>query len=159
MDLRTTPPDSPIFGLDAVDPAASNVQLPSRLRRQLTRMVELGYPFEVCGLMLGHQVGGQVVVEQVLHARNLNISRLRDRYELDPDDFLGADRVARASGLEIVGIWHSHPDAPARPSSTDLERAWEGYSYLILSVTAKKVLEFRSWRLRDGRFLEENVTE
>lgn len=143
----------------AAGSAATRLRLPAGLREQLTHVVEVSYPFEACGLMLGHAVAGQVVVEQVLHARNLNLGRLRDRYLLDPDDFLAADRVARAAGLEIVGIWHSHPDAPARPSSTDLERAWEGYSYLIVSVTTMKVVDFRSWRLRQGAFVEEPIVE
>ena len=72
-------------------------------------------------------------------------------------DFLAADKAARADGLEIVGIWHSHPDHPARPSITDLDAAWEGYSYLIIQVRRDGPGDFRSWRVADERFREERV--
>jgi proteasome lid subunit RPN8/RPN11 len=161
MELRTTPhpPPRSAAGTASAKKAATRLRLPAEQREQIARVVEVSYPFEACGLMLGHADAGEVTVERILHARNLNIGRLRDRYLLDPDDFLAADRVARDAGLEIVGIWHSHPDAPARPSSTDLERAWEGYSYLIVAVTTMTVLDFRSWRLEEGRFVEEPIVE
>ena len=52
---------------------------------------------------------------------------------------------------------HSHPDCPARPSATDLEAAWEGYSYLIVAVTAAGDTDFRSWRLDGKVFLPERI--
>ena len=160
MDVRRIPQLRLPTGAETTAvPSASRLHLSTGLREQLTRLVEVSYPFEACGLMLGHTVDRQVKVEQILHARNLSIGRLRDRYLLDPDDFLAADRVARDAGLEIVGIWHSHPDAQARPSSTDLERAWKGYSYLIVSVTTMRVVDFRSWRLAEGRFQEESILD
>jgi proteasome lid subunit RPN8/RPN11 len=160
QDLRPTP----AIGVDATAEggaarAASRLRLPSELRRQLTHLAEISYPYEACGVLLGLAAGRLVAVERVLHARNLHFERPRDRYLLDPDDFLAADRVARAAGLEIVGIWHSHPDGPPRPSRTDLETAWEGYSYLIVSIAAIGSCELRSWRLADGRFLEEGIVD
>lgn len=159
QDFRQTP----AIGVDAAaeggDPAATRLQLPSELRCQLAHLAEISYPYEACGVLLGIAAGRLVAVERVLHALNLNFERPRDRYLLDPDDFLAADRVARAAGLEIVGIWHSHPDAAPRPSQTDLETAWEGYSYLIVSIAATGAAELRSWRLRDGRFEEEDIVE
>ncbi len=161
MELRTTPQTPPRTSPNPVadGAATTTLYLPLELQEQLAHVIELSYPFEACGLMLGRATADKVAVEQILHARNLNIGRLRDRYLLDPDDFLAADRVAREAGLEIVGIWHSHPDAPARPSSTDLERAWEGYSYLIVAVTTMTVMDFRSWRLHQGRFVEETIVD
>ncbi len=139
--------------------APTRVRLPADLGRELAQLAELSYPYEACGLLLGQAVGELVAVERVLHARNLDFGRLRNHYLLDPDDFLAADRVARAAGLEIVGIWHTHPDAPPRPSATDLETAWEGYSYLIVGVAALGTTELRAWRLEDGRFVELNLVD
>ena len=134
------------------------LHLPQTLGESLNAFVRQGYPRETCGLLLGVRRGDEHVVTQVRRARNLNVERAEDRYELDPDDFLAADREARAAGLDIVGIWHSHPDHPARPSATDRDGAWPGWSYLIVSVGREGVGEIRSWRLNGGDFEEEKIT-
>ncbi len=136
--------------------ASTVLQLPEELRQKVELVVDASYPFEACGVMIGHNEGsaGQVVIKDVFHARNLNVERARDRFLLDPEDHLAADRVARECGLDVVGFWHSHPDHSAQPSATDLEAAWEGYSYLIVSTAAFGTNEFKSWRLDGGLFLE-----
>lgn len=133
------------------------LQLGTALEQRLREWAERGYPRECCGLLLGRAADGAVSVEDVTEARNLNTERAHDRYELDPQGFLRADAQAREQGLEIVGVLHTHPDHPARPSQTDLEQAWEGWSYLILSVEGGRAQALRSWRLRDGAFVEEAV--
>ena len=35
----------------------------------------------------------------------------------------------------MSGIWHSHPDHPARPSQFDTDRAWLDYVYVICRTT------------------------
>ena len=126
-------------------------------RSELERQACAGHPHEVCGLLIGRRVNEVVIVDRLAPARNLNRDRPRDRFELDPVAFLKADQAARSAGLEVVGIWHSHPDHPAVPSRTDLAGAWEGYSYVIASVTRAGVEAVRSWRLSGDRFAEETV--
>ena len=101
------------------------------LVRQIESLAETGYPDEACGLLIGKTVRGQTRVEHVTYARNLNETRARDRYRLDPDDFLRAGQRAERIGLDVVGIWHSHPDHPSVPSQTDLDAAWPGYSVAL----------------------------
>jgi proteasome lid subunit RPN8/RPN11 len=125
------------------------------LQRRLQGWACAGYPRECCGLLLGHAGDGVVRVEEIVQAHNVNAERGHDRYEIDPEDFLHADALARERRLEIVGIWHTHPDHPARPSATDREQAWEGWSYLIVSVNAAGVQAMRSWRLDGHDFIEE----
>jgi proteasome lid subunit RPN8/RPN11 len=120
-------------------------------------MARAGYPREACGLLVGRRIDPDTLVEDLVEARNLNRERPGDRYELDPDAFEAADREARGRGLEIVGIWHTHPDHPAVPSTTDRERAWVGWSYLIAAVGPGGVTEVRSWRLHGDAFVEEVV--
>lgn len=133
------------------------LSLPEDARVELATMVREGYPLETCGLLVGRQANGQVEVQTVVQSRNINRERAEDRYELDPHDFLVTDKRARADGLEIVGVWHSHPDHPARPSETDRVAAWEGWSYVIISVTRDGVADLRSWRLDSEQFVEEQI--
>lgn len=121
--------------------------LPRPVRERLRELACAGYPNEVCGLLLGRVEGEQRRVEVVHPARNLNVERARDRYELDPRDQLAAEEAARAAGREVLGVWHTHPDHPAQPSETDRAAAWSGWSYLILSVVRGEVADLRSWRL------------
>lgn len=106
---------------------------------------EEGYPHEVCGVMLGKDG----VVTDYRRCRNLNTERARDRYELDPLSFSEADEYARGKGIEIVGIYHSHPDHPSLPSETDRQRAWPGWGYIIFSVNNGSFNDARLWYLND----------
>ena len=142
-----------------VETACTELRLPAALRHQLSQLVEASYPCEACGLLIGRAGGTKIEAIRIVPARNLNRDRPEDRYLLDPQDFLAADQAARAGGLEFVAIWHSHPNSPARPSSTDLDAAWEGYSYLIISATSAGAGEFRSWRLAGDHFEEELLEE
>jgi len=110
-------------------------------------------------LIVGSIDEGAVRVQRITQAKNLRSDRLADRYVLDPDDFRRADADAERDGLEIVGIWHTHPDHPPQPSQTDLDAAWEGYSYVILSVATGGVVGIRSWILEGPTFVEQQIEE
>jgi proteasome lid subunit RPN8/RPN11 len=127
------------------------------LRSRLERWAGSGYPLETCGLLIGRRGEDLTEVVDVTHARNIHNERAHDRFELAPEDLLHGDSTARAAGLDIVGVWHSHPDHPAFPSETDRSFAWEGWSYVIVSVLAGQPRELRSFRLRNGQFEEELV--
>jgi proteasome lid subunit RPN8/RPN11 len=62
---------------------------------------------------------------------------------------LMAMREARNCSLEIIGIYHSHPDHPAVPSECDRQLAWPQYSYIIVSVAQGYAAESKSWILDD----------
>ncbi len=117
------------------------------------------YPHECCGLLVGRVEGERRLVESVRRARNLNVERAHDRFELDPQDYLRVDRELRGTGLEIVGFYHSHPDHPARPSQYDAERAFPSYSYIIISVEKGTPVQARSWVFDEAnrRFDEEGL--
>lgn len=115
------------------------------------------YPHECCGVIIGRvNPDGRDGVEAI-RTGNLNTERAHDRFELDPRDYMRADKQARAAGLDIVGIYHSHPDHPAQPSETDRAAAWEGYSYVIVAVNGGKAGDFHSFELRGEQFSQEEV--
>ncbi len=135
----------------------TTLHLPQSARKELEDMVRAGYPLETCGLLVGQQSNDHVRVSRVVQAQNLNKERAHDRYELAPEAFIATDSEAQKAGLEIVGVWHSHPDHPARPSEVDRKSAWEGWSYLILAVKRDGVHDLRSWRLVSEHFVEEAI--
>lgn len=112
------------------------------------------YPHECCGFLVGTLPllpAGGVHVHRIIPAANLRNDSPRNRFEIDPGDFVKTEKAARADGLGIVGFYHSHPDAPAKPSEFDREHAWPGYCYVIVSVEAGTPQEMLNWRLRDDR--------
>lgn len=155
IDVTDVPESNRVPG--TADQPMNRLCLETGLEECLQKMVCAGYPEETCGLLIGRQMEATVQVLDLVQARNLNRERAQDRYELDPDALLVADIRARDQGLEIVGIWHSHPDHPAKPSEMDRARAWAGWSYVIASVSQEGVEDLRSWRLYEGDFIEEAI--
>jgi proteasome lid subunit RPN8/RPN11 len=105
------------------------------------------YPRECCGILLGRREGAAILLMQAIAAENVaEAGRQRDRYVVDPLAILRADRDARHAGMEIVGFYHSHPDHPAVPSTTDRDLAWPAYIYVILHVEHQGVRDVRAWQ-------------
>ena len=109
------------------------------------------YPHECCGFLVGSLNGEDSTVVETVRAINTRTDRPSNRFEIDPLELMKTDRAARANGKTVVGFYHSHPDAPARPSEYDRERAWPGYCYLIVSVRSGIAVDFLNWRLLDDR--------
>ena len=126
------------------------------------------YPNECCGLLLG-QVQAEdkllVTVRSVENAWNPALADSAEatltqsrRYSIAPEAMLTAMREARSHNLEVIGVYHSHPDNPAVPSECDRQQAWPQYSYLIVSVPQGRAQECRSWVLDDRhQFLSEAI--
>lgn len=83
---------------------------------------------------------------------DIDSKRLKDRYELDPRSYIEADSWARENGLEILGIYHSHPDHPSIPSETDRQVASPGWAYIIFSVNRGKLADARVWYIDEQDF-------
>jgi proteasome lid subunit RPN8/RPN11 len=108
------------------------------------------YPEECCGFLLGVDSALRTI-HRILSASNASGESRRNRYNIDPMDFIKADEEARRSNLNLVGIYHSHPDAPARPSQFDLEHAWPWYTYIVLSVQNGVPKDVSAWVLSEDR--------
>lgn len=122
-------------------------------RERLRAHAEAGYPDEVCGFLIGSMdlPGREFTVREARAAVNRHGSGASRRYRIDPDEYRAAEREAERRGLELIGIYHSHPDAPARPSEYDREHAWPNSAYVIVSVEAGRAGELRAWLLAEDR--------
>jgi len=120
----------------------------------MQKIAEIGYPNEICGLLLGDINAQSWNIHDARQVENINTERAADRFQLDPKGYQAIDRELRGTGIEIIGVFHSHPDCPPKPSPTDLDNAWEGFLYPIISVCDGKVANIHCWEPNDssGKF-------
>jgi proteasome lid subunit RPN8/RPN11 len=119
------------------------------IHEQIRLQAVASYPEECCGLLFGQQTGDCQYVVELREVKNVAESSRQSRYCIAPTDLLDAENFAREHGLEILGVYHSHPNHPARPSELDRERAILHYSYIIASVTRGEAGELTCWTLHD----------
>ncbi len=103
------------------------------------------YPNECCGAMLGTTDGETKQVREAIALENAFEGAQAARYELRPEDLLAADRAARERGMDLIGIYHSHPDCDAYFSATDLRNSCPWYSFVVLSIQKGDFNHANSW--------------
>jgi len=103
------------------------------------------YPHECCGAMLGSIEDGRKTVHIALSLENASEGERERHYELRPADLLRADKEARDRNLDLVGIYHSHPDCDAYFSTTDLKNSCPWYSFVVLSIRNGAFDHANSW--------------
>jgi proteasome lid subunit RPN8/RPN11 len=128
------------------DAGAGAIAIPGVVLDDIVAHAAAEAPREACGLLVGR---GREVRRSV-RARNAAASPAR--YEVDPHDHFAAIRGARADGLEVIGAYHSHPAAPAEPSPTDREHAFEDFVFVIAALQPSP--HARAWTLEAGNFAE-----
>ncbi len=118
---------------------------------EIHRIAASEYPHECCGILIGSVDDSQKTVTQLRVAENQRQDSLRNRYLIDPALIYRVESELRGTGRSILGFFHSHPDAPARPSLYDQEHAWPWYSYLIVSVAGGRTADTTVWQLKPDR--------
>ncbi len=99
---------------------------------------EQTYPDECCGAMLGRIEGDRKRVFEAVPLENASAGERQRHYELRPEDLIAAEKSARARGLDLIGIFHSHPDCDAYFSETDLRNSCPWFSFVVLSIKSGK---------------------
>ena len=141
--------------------SGSRLTIPSSVMAQLRAHLAAGYPNEACGVLIGQIAGNAYAVREFRPMRNVVADRPHDRYRFDDLEHLRVQRDAEGRGLEIIGIVHSHPDHPARPSDFDTNWAMDSRdsfnAYVVARVDHAGVVEARAFRLslERARFEEE----
>ncbi len=86
-------------------------------------------PIEACGYLAG--INDEVVNFYPMH----NIDQSNEHFTLDPQEQFDVIKKVRVNGLEILAVYHTHPESPARPSAEDIKLAVDpGIIYVILSL-------------------------
>ena len=115
----------------------ARVTIASGLIERLEEHARLWLPKEGCGLLLGQVRGAVIDVVEVAFSGNVTAGDPTKTFEIDPTLIIRLQKEARAGGLQIVGVWHSHPSGVAQPSDTDKARSTvPGWIWIITGLQA-----------------------
>ncbi len=124
----------------------TQIHFPRPLINQILQQAQRAEDSEICGLVSTRN-GQPVRCYPVANAA----AQPAHRFRMDPQQQIEAMRQMRERGEELFAIYHSHPDAPALPSATDLrEAAYPDTLYIIISLATEGTLEMRGFRLQDS---------
>jgi proteasome lid subunit RPN8/RPN11 len=126
------------------------IRMAAGTREQIVEHAYACHPEESCGLLAGP---GDGAVEQVFPTTNILHSSTN--YTIDPKEHLSAIRAADAEGMEIIGVFHSHPHTIGYPSVTDVSLAPDPtWLYVLVGMEDYEAPTVRGFRIRDGAITE-----
>lgn len=128
------------------------ISVPSLILEKIQAHGKKAYPEEGCGALIGKdEEDDRRYVKEAIPLKNRISESRHNRYVIDARDVTSVEKKAHDQGLELVGFFHSHPNAPALPSQFDLEHSWPWYSYVIVSVLNGNPGDIESWKLKSDR--------
>jgi [CysO sulfur-carrier protein]-S-L-cysteine hydrolase len=122
------------------------IQLKQNVAEEILHSARTAPLVEACGLLAGRDG----VITKALPARN-TAGQPATAYEIQPEELFRMMREIRCHGLELLGIYHSHPEGDNVPSERDVARAYyPDAAYLILSPNEKARKPILAFSIRDG---------
>jgi proteasome lid subunit RPN8/RPN11 len=112
------------------------------LLQEMITYVQRHAPLEACGLLAGKEARAEKMIAVPNQAQS------PVRFVMDPYEQLRAFDWIESHGLDLVGIFHSHPTGPEAVSATDISEAAYPVVHVILSY------KDHAWRAR-GFWIED----
>jgi len=104
---------------------------------QIVEQAKREFPMECCGLLAGSKTDDEILIKKIYPMRNTDQSS--EHFTMDPKEQFAVLKKTRAEDLEVVGIYHSHPYTPSRPSDEDKRLAYDPHVvYGILSLKERE---------------------
>lgn len=121
------------------------LEIPKEILDAVIEHARSGFPLEVCGILGG---SGTVVAS---HYPMTNTDASNDHFMMDPKEQFAVVKALRARGEEMLVIYHSHPETPARPSGEDIRLALTpNVSHLIVSLADRDKPVAKAFRIAGG---------
>ena len=86
-------------------------------KKELVKYAESEKPYESCAILVGNESDVNWTVKELFLTENTAKSRVT--FTISPDEEFKVDQIAKEVNMEIVCIFHSHPESKAHPSETD----------------------------------------
>ncbi|MDO8662936.1 MAG: M67 family metallopeptidase [Candidatus Omnitrophota bacterium] len=111
---------------------------------QIVQHAKKEAPLEACGYLAG--LDGVIIKDYPL----TNLDKSSEHFSFDPKEQFTAVKDARAQGLEIYAVYHSHPASAARPSQEDIKLAYDPQMLYVIVSLADGKEEIRAFSIRNG---------
>lgn len=138
-----------------------SLKLSSAVLQQIRQHGEATFPFECCGFLFGKEASDIRFINITTPVNNSKKGDQRRRFEIAPFDYMKAEQFALANDVQLLGVYHSHPNHPAIASEHDLAVAMPYFSYVIVSVMDGVATNLLSWRINEQadekQFFQEKI--
>ena len=94
-----------------------SIILSKSYKEELVKYAEVEKPYESCAILIGNETGENLTVNKVFLTENTAKSKVT--FTISPDKEFEVDQISKKINMEIVCIFHSHPESEAYPSETD----------------------------------------
>ena len=129
------------------------LKIPNNIFEQLIQQAKAEIPIEACGILAGRD--GQV--ERLYKMTNADKSGTH--FTMTPEEQFKVIKDIRSAALEMLAIYHSHPESPARPSAEDIRMALTpDVIYVIVSLQNTSCPAVKGFVIEDGNITEVAVT-
>lgn len=113
------------------------------------------HPREACGLLFGYRKGDDFEIRYA--SRSKNLATEPGRFEIDPGHYAQGACEAIDQGIDLIGVWHSHPHAQAEMSDADRAGAWTEHLQVVVGSPLLRDARVRAWHGGELR-VERSVT-
>ena len=125
------------------------ITIEENIIQQLIEHAKRERPIEACGYLAGKERK----VEKFYPMKNVDQSR--KHFTLDPQEQFDVLKKSRSECLDLLAVFHSHPETPARPSAEDIKLAFDPRtSYVILSLIDNSI---KSFKIKNGEVEKEDL--
>jgi len=129
------------------------LEIPGGIYEQMVAQARAEAPVEACGILAGTD-GRATKLYQMT-----NSDAACDHFMMAPREQFSVVKDIRSSGLEMLAVYHSHPESPARPSEEDIHLALTpGVVYVIVSLMNDRAPEVQGFEIHDGEVTGVSVT-
>jgi len=94
-----------------------SIVLSESQKKILSSHAKKSAPNESCALLFGEEKDDKSIVNEVFLTENIDGSQVN--FTISNQQLLDGYKTAESKGMEVVGIFHSHPNSDAFPSQTD----------------------------------------
>ncbi len=125
------------------------LEIPTNIFEQMVAQAKALAPIEACGILAGKDNKAEKLFEMA------NADNRSDHFMMEPKEQFAVVEDIRSAGLEILAIYHSHPETPARPSAEDIRLALTpDVIYVIVSLQDANAPAVKGLLIEDGTVTE-----